>query len=58
MYPAKAALPRWVDQALYVTSHKVEEEKMLRLDELIEQHAYEEYVDPVAFPQVRIDQCM
>jgi hypothetical protein len=52
MYPAKAALPHCVDQALYVTS------QMLPLDELIEQHAYEEYIDPVAFLQVLIDQCM
>jgi hypothetical protein len=45
MYPAKAALPRWAaDQALYSTPQKVEEEQMLRLDELIERHAYEEYV--------------
>jgi len=45
MYPTKAAVPRWAaDQAIYTTPHKVEEEQMLRLDELIEKHAYEEYV--------------
>jgi hypothetical protein len=45
MCPVKAAHPCWAaDQAIHSTPHKVEEEQMLRLDELIERGAYEEYV--------------
>jgi hypothetical protein len=50
MYPAKTTVPRWAaDQAIYTSPHKVEEEQMLRLDELIEKHAYEEYVVGICF---------
>lgn len=33
-----------MDTSYYTPSHKTEEDVMLRLDELLEQHAYDEYV--------------
>lgn len=44
MHPAKSSVPSWVsDPSVYTTPHKSEDEQMLRLDDLIEQHAYDEY---------------
>ena len=38
-------MPPWAsDPSVYSASHKPEEDHMLRLDDLIEQHAYDEYV--------------
>lgn len=45
MHSPKSSIPQWgVDATMYTSIHKSEEESMLRLDDLIEQHAYEEYV--------------
>ena len=44
MHPTKSSLPPWEsDPSLYLTPHKSEENQILCLDELIEQHAYDEY---------------
>ncbi|TFK44341.1 hypothetical protein BDQ12DRAFT_593514 [Crucibulum laeve] len=43
MNPAKGPHAQWIDQSLYMPSHKSEDDQMLRLDELLEQHAYDEY---------------
>jgi len=40
MHPSKT--PWTSDSSLYSNPQKIEDEQMLRLDELIEQHAYEE----------------
>ncbi|CAA7261739.1 unnamed protein product [Cyclocybe aegerita] len=43
MHPTKSVAPQWSSNpAVYMTPHKSEEEQMLRLDELIEQHAYDD----------------
>ncbi|KDR75153.1 hypothetical protein GALMADRAFT_249088 [Galerina marginata CBS 339.88] len=43
MHPAKTPVSSWTSEpSVYTTPHKSEEEQMLRLDELIEQHAYDD----------------
>ncbi|KAF9478815.1 hypothetical protein BDN70DRAFT_879522 [Pholiota conissans] len=43
MHPTKMTIPPWgSDPSVYTTPHKAEEEQMLRLDDLIEQHAYDD----------------
>ncbi|KAF8973065.1 hypothetical protein BDZ97DRAFT_1779170 [Flammula alnicola] len=43
MHPTKMSVPPWAsDPSVYTTPHKSEEEHMLRLDDLIEQHAYDD----------------
>ena len=43
--PSKMPVLPWTsDPSVYTTPHKSEEEQMLRLEELIERHAYDEYV--------------
>ncbi|EDR11860.1 uncharacterized protein LACBIDRAFT_313737 [Laccaria bicolor S238N-H82] len=47
MHPTKSSLPPWEsDPSLYLTPHKSEENQMLCLDELIEQHAYDDSPSP------------
>jgi hypothetical protein len=44
-HPTKMPVLPWPsDPSVYTTPHKSEEEQMLRLEELIERHAYDEYV--------------
>ncbi|PPQ98705.1 hypothetical protein CVT24_003413 [Panaeolus cyanescens] len=43
MHSPKSSIPQWgTDATMFTANHKSEEESMLRLDDLIEQHAYED----------------
>jgi len=42
MHTTENNIPQWVSDPLYTLQHKTEDDQMLRLDELIEQHAYDD----------------
>lgn len=42
MHTTKDNIPPWSSDPVYTLQHKTEDDHMLRLDELIEQHAYDE----------------
>lgn len=42
MHTTKDNVPPLISNPLYTSQHKTEDDQMLRLDELIEDHAYEE----------------
>lgn len=42
MHTAKDSVSPWVSDPVYTLQHKTEDDQMLRLDELIEDHAYNE----------------
>lgn len=41
-HTTKDNVPPWLSDPVYTPQHKTEDDQMLRLDELIEEHAYEE----------------